>query len=66
MIMRRLEAHFFAPLHETALEVKNALSGSQARPEFVGIERLDPVIVGAGFEPGDNILFVFAQVNRTL
>jgi len=30
--------------------------GTQSRLEFVGIERLDQVIVGAGFEAGNDVL----------
>lgn len=59
--MGSFEAHFLASLDQTILEVQDALTSSQARLKLISVEGLDQVIVGAGFQPCNNIFFGFAR-----
>jgi hypothetical protein len=61
MVMGGFEAHLLTSFHEAILKVQDALARAQARFELVGIERLDKVIVGAGFQTSDDVFFRFAR-----
>ncbi len=54
-IMRGFEAHHLARFDEAAFEMKDALAGAQARFQFIDVERLGEVIVGAGLEARDDV-----------
>src|SRR5947208_3549468 len=56
--MRRLKAQLFAGMNQAVLKCQNAFADSQPRAQFVAIERLAQVVIGASVESADNILAV--------
>ena len=54
-VVRGFEAHHFARFDEATLEMKDALAGAQTRFQFIDVERLGEVIVGAGLEARDDV-----------
>jgi hypothetical protein len=60
-IMRGFKAHLFARLHQIVLQMQNALSGAQPRPQFFRIERLCQVIVSARCQSRDDVFLGLAR-----
>src|SRR5437879_2243128 len=56
--MCRLKAQFFSSMDQAVLKSQNAFANSQSCAQFVAIERLREVVIGAGVEPADNVLAV--------
>src|SRR6266496_6104945 len=56
--MCRLKAQFFSSMDQAVLKIQNAFANSQPCAQFVAVERLGEVVIGAGVEPTDNVLAI--------
>ena len=54
-VVRGFKAHHFARFDEATFEMEDALAGAQARFQFIHVERLGEVVVGAGLEARDDV-----------
>src|ERR1700676_3166795 len=55
-VMTRFESHLLTRFDEFVFELQNALSRQQACLQFLGMARLDQIIVSAGFKTHNDIV----------